>query len=167
MPPVHHRRPGAAAAILERPEVKAEIICDLIHIHPAMIRLVHALKGAEGLMLITDAVRAAGMPDGTYESCGHGYSIHKQEGAVRLEDGTLAGSCLTTDQALKNAVFGCQLPPEDALIMLTRTPADLLGISSEQGVLAPGRFADLVLLNDALDPIRVWVEGKVVFEKAE
>lgn len=165
MPPLHHRRPGAAAAILERPEVQAEIICDTIHIHPAMIRLAYRSKGASGLMLITDAVRVAGLPDGVYRTLGHGQILRKREGAVRLEDGTLAGSCLTTSQALQNAVQRCGIPLEDALVMLTRTPAEVLGLTRERGVLQAGRFADLVLLDERLEPLRVWVEGRLAFER--
>jgi len=165
MPPLHHRRPGAIGAALERPEVQAEIICDTIHIHPAMVRLAYRLKGASGLMLITDAVRVAGLPDGVYRTLGHGQILRKQDGAVRLEDGTLAGSCLTTSQALQNAVQQCGVPVGDALVMLTRTPAEVLGLTGERGVLEAGRLADLVLLDEGLEPARVWIEGRLVFEK--
>jgi len=144
--------------------VIAEMICDTIHVHPAMVRVAYSLKGPSGITLITDAVQVAGLPDGTYSSKGHGQTLIKHRGAVRLEDGTLAGSCLTTDEALQNAVEVCDIPLESALVMLTRTPAELLGITSERGILQAGCFADLVLLSDEIQPEKVWVEGQLAYD---
>lgn len=118
--PLNHRAPGVPGAALTDDRLLCEIISDGIHLHPDIVRLVMRVKGACGLVAITDAMEAAGMPDGQYQLGGQ--DVFVKDGAARLKDGTLAGSTLTMVRALQNLIrFGAA--PEDAVRMTTRTPA--------------------------------------------
>ena len=148
----HHREPGIAGAALAHAEF-AEIIPDLLHVHPGAIRT--ALRAIPCLYCVTDSTAAAGMPDGEYNLGSH--RVTKCLGGVRLADGTLAGSTLTMDQALRNLV-GMGLDVADASRRVATHAADFLGLA-DRGRLVPGAFADLVVLDDALQLTDVIVEG--------
>lgn len=152
MPGLHHREPGMAGAALAHAEY-AEIIPDLLHVHPGAIRA--ALRSIPKLYCVTDSTAAAGMPDGEY-MLGR-QVVHKCMGGVRLADGTLAGSTLTMDQALRNLV-SIGLSIEDASRRVSTNAADYLG-ESRRGRLAPGCFADLVVLDRNLCIKAVYIEG--------
>lgn len=123
-PPLHHREPGVPGAAMTDDRLYAELICDGIHLHPDVIRLAVRAKGAARVVAITDAMEAAGMPDGTYRL--GGLPVQVCHGEARLQDGTLAGSVLTMQRALQNLIrFG--IAPEDAVRMCTATPADSIG----------------------------------------
>ncbi len=157
----HHREPGTVGACLESEGVYLELICDLIHVSPTAIRLVYRLAGPERVVLITDAISAAGLPDGRYEL--GGLKVIVKDGVCRLEDGTLAGSTLTMDRAIRNLVK-IEIPLRDALIMATATPARALG-REDIGVIRPGSRADFVVLSEKLEVEETYVAGKRVFEK--
>ncbi|MEG0882108.1 MAG: amidohydrolase family protein, partial [Janthinobacterium sp.] len=152
---LHHREPGMVGAALAHAEY-AELIPDLLHVHPGAIKV--ALRAIPRLYGVTDATSATGMPDGEY---GLGTQrVYKCLGCVRLATGSLAGSVLTMDQALRNFVdLGLDLA--DASNRLSLYPADYLG-ESERGRLAPGAWADIVVLDSTLQPVSVFVEGAAI-----
>ena len=152
----HHRAPGVAGAALAHAE-QAELIPDLLHVHPGAMRA--ALRAVPRLYAVTDATAAAGMPDGDYRLGRQ--TVRKCEGGVRLADGTLAGSTLTMDQALRHLVQ-IGLSVADASVRTAAYPARYLGLA-DRGVITAGAWADLV----ALDPVtlqlrQVWVEGEAL-----
>lgn len=156
---IHHRAPGAVGAVMSTPEVTAELIADGKHIHPAVLRIA-ALSLSGRSVLVTDAMRACGGGEGTYRLYGH--QVDVRDGAARLADGTLAGSVLTMRDAVRNMVELCALPLEIALPMATSVPARVLGIDAQCGTIAPGRRADLVMLDERLEVERVWIGGEEV-----
>jgi N-acetylglucosamine-6-phosphate deacetylase len=153
---LHHREPGLAGAALAHAE-RAELIPDLLHVHEGAIRV--ALRCIPGVYCVTDATAAAGMPDGDYRLGRH--TVRHCMGAVRLADGTLAGSALTMDRALAN-LLRLGLPLAEA----SRRTATLAALHLElpdRGVLAPGAWADIVQVDGASGALqRVWVEGEAV-----
>ena len=144
MSPFEHRAPGAMGAVLTDDRVRAGIIADGVHVHEGALRLAYREKGIEGLALVTDAMEAAGMADGEYELSGR--TVRLEGGFVRLPDGTLAGSSLTMDGAVRNAVKFLGIPLQEAVRMASETPAEILGLP-EKGRIAPGADADLVVLD--------------------
>lgn len=154
MSPLHHRAPGMVGAALAHAR-HAEIIPDLLHVHPGAVRA--ALRAIPCLYCVTDSTAAAGMPDGDYRLGQH--TVTKCLGGVRLADGTLAGSSLTMDQALRNLVFELGLTVEDASRRVSTYAADFIG-EHERGRLQVGAWADLVVLDASLQLQRVVVEGQ-------
>jgi N-acetylglucosamine-6-phosphate deacetylase len=153
MSALHHRAPGIGGAALAHAE-RAEIIPDLLHVHPGAIRL--ALRCIPGLYCVTDGTAASGMPDGRYHLGRQ--QVQKCLGGVRLADGTLAGSTLTMDQALRNLVdLGLGLA--EASRRTATLAADHLG-RADLGRLAPGAWADAVVLDRDLAVREVWIEGQ-------
>jgi N-acetylglucosamine-6-phosphate deacetylase len=155
MSPLHHREPGMVGAALAHAE-RAEIIPDLQHVHAGAIRA--ALRAIPKLYCVTDSTSAAGMPDGEYRLGRH--TVHKCLGAVRLADGTLAGSALTMDQALRNLVR-LGLPLDEASRRTSTFAAEHLG-RDDIGVLRPGARADVVVLDAALALQSVFIEGECI-----
>ncbi|WP_454130631.1 N-acetylglucosamine-6-phosphate deacetylase [Microbacterium lacticum] len=156
MPGIHHRAPGPVVAAMRDERVTLELIADGIHLHPDVIAL--AFAGAPGrIALITDAMGAAGEPDGAYEL--GGLAVTVTDGVARLDEGgAIAGSTLTQDAALRLVVAG-GLPLADAVAALTSVPARAIGLAGRYGSLRPGAAADAVLLDDALQVAGVWVDG--------
>jgi N-acetylglucosamine-6-phosphate deacetylase len=159
MSPLHHRSPGAVGAALTDRRVTVGLIADGVHCHAAALRLALAARGAAGIALVTDAIAAMGMPPGTY-ALGP-VEVRVADGACRLADGTLAGSIATLDHAVRVMVAASATPAE-ALTMASTVPARVLGLS-DRGELAPGRIADLVLLDEALRVEATWIGGREVF----
>ena len=156
MPGIHHRAPGPIVAALQDERVTLELIADGIHVHPDVIAL--AFTSAAGrIALITDAMAAAGAPEGHYEL--GGLAVTVKDGTARLDsNGAIAGSTLTQDAALRLVVErGIPLP--DAVAALTRVPARAFGWEGRYGSLRPGAAADAVLLDDGLHVDEVWVDG--------
>ena len=160
---LHHREPGVVGAALTSPELTVEIIADGIHIHPIVLKILTKIKEGEKIVLITDAMRAAGMPEGVYDLGGQEVTVKK--GRARLKDGTLAGSVLTMDKAVKNMVnkVGIQLPK--AIQMASFNPARSIGIDDKKGSLEPGKDADIVILNKNLETELTIVAGKIVYRR--
>ncbi|PUA18581.1 N-acetylglucosamine-6-phosphate deacetylase [Glaciimonas sp. PCH181] len=151
----HHRAPGMAGAALAHAEY-AELIPDLLHVHPGAIKA--ALRAIPRLYCVTDSTAASGMPDGEY-MLGR-QVVHKCMGGVRLADGTLAGSTLTMDQALRNLVtLGLDLA--EASLRTSTYPADYLGMT-ERGRLKTGCFADILVFDHQLNLTAVYVEGEQI-----
>ena len=123
--PLNHRAPGVPGAALTDDRLYAECIADGIHLHPDILRLLIRAKGPERVVAVTDAMEAAGMPDGQYALGGQ--EVFVKAGEARLADGTLAGSVLTMRQALHNLIHRFDVPPEQAVLMTTQTPAESVG----------------------------------------
>ena len=152
---LHHREPGMVGAALAHANY-AELIPDLLHVHPGAIKA--AMRAIPKLYCVTDSTAATGMPDGEYMLGRH--TVHKCMGGVRLPDGTLAGSTLTMDQALRNLV-GLGLELADASARVSTYAADYLGLQ-ERGRLAPGAYADMVVLDRDLKIKAVYIEGELL-----
>lgn len=158
--PLHHREPGAVGAALLLDALTCELIADLVHIHPAVLALAYRLKGPERIVLVTDSMAGAGMPDGDYTLGGAAVSV--RDGIARGTDGGLAGSRLTLERAVANMAGVTGEPVERALAMASRTPARCLGLHAK-GDIAVGRDADLVVLDGALCARLTMVGGEVVW----
>jgi N-acetylglucosamine-6-phosphate deacetylase len=161
MPPLHHREPGVLGAALDLPEISAELICDGVHVDPAALRIAHRAKGAAGVHLVTDAIQAAGMPDGEYRL--GTAQVHVAGGRATLA-GTdaIAGSTLTMEAAVRNAVRFLGVSVPEASRLASSNPARLLGVDARKGSLAVGRDADLVVLDDDLSVCATLVGGRWV-----
>ena len=159
MNPLHHREPGIVGAVLEADEVSCDVIADLVHIHPSFFNLLYQLK-KEQLLLITDAIRAGCLACGISEIGGQ--KVIVKEGEARLEDGTLAGSVLKLNEALKNFYDHTNIGLVELLKMVTKIPAEKLGL--KKGVLVQGYEADLVLFDEEFGISKVYIDGDIVFE---
>ena len=164
MTPMTHRAPGLAGAVLSYEEVRAELICDGFHVHPAMSHFTIAAKGADGVMAITDGTAGAGLPPGSMSRLG-GRPIRVSDQAALLDDGTLAGSTLTMDRAFRNIVTLFHASITQAAIMCSTTPARALGLT-RFGVIAEGNVADLVVLDRGFRVARTFIDGQEVFSRA-
>ncbi len=160
MSPFQHRAPGAVGAALVDNRVAVTLIADGIHCHPAAIRLALKAKGVDRVILITDAISGAGMQPGTYELQGRKILVH--DSLSTLADGTLAGSTLTLDQAVRNMIdlVGVSIP--DALRMASEIPARILGLSTK-GSLQVGYDADIVLFDKKMHVQDTFVGGRKVY----
>jgi N-acetylglucosamine-6-phosphate deacetylase len=161
---LQHREPGSAGALLARPEVIAEVIADGIHLDPLIVRLIVSAKGSEGVVLITDAIAGASMPEGVYEL--GGYPVTVRDGAATLPDGTLAGSVLTMSQAFHNARRFAELSPLFAARITSANAARQLGIDLQVGSIEPGKEADFVIVEPNTGEV-TWtvIGGKVAYKK--
>jgi len=162
MPPLAHRDPGVIGAAWEVPSVMPELICDGIHIHPAVVRLTFDLFGKERMIIISDSLRATGMPDGEYPFGGQMIEVHGSRATILGHPETLAGSVTSLMGCLRQAAaFG--IPLADAVRACTYNPARSIGIEDRAGTLDVGKEASLVLLNQADLSIRTVVfKGQVV-----
>ena len=151
----HHREPGMSGAALAHANY-AELIPDLVHVHPGAIKA--ALRAIPNLYFVTDATSAAGMPDGQYQLGKQ--TVHKCLGGVRLKDGTLAGSALTLDQALRN-LLTLNLEISEISRRLSTIPAELLGIV-DRGQIKENAFADLIVMNNEYKILEVYIEGEKI-----
>jgi N-acetylglucosamine-6-phosphate deacetylase len=156
MRPFHHREPGAVGAALDHPEVTCSLIADLVHVHPAVLRQVVATKTPGRTVLVTDALAAAGVRVGS--STLGDQTVTVADGAPRLADGTLAGSMLSMDRAVRNMV-SVGITPVDALQMAVTTPARLLGL--EDARIAPEARADLIVLDRATRVVCTIIGGEI------
>lgn len=156
MSPLNHREPGAVGALLDNDSITIELIADLVHLHPAALRLAVQAKGKNRTVLITDALSAAGVSDGLYE-LGE-LAVYVKNGEARLKDGTLAGSTLSQNQALINMVK-IGIPSEDVITMLTETPARVIGVDHYKGRLEKGYDADINILDRDLKVKSTFVRG--------
>jgi N-acetylglucosamine-6-phosphate deacetylase len=163
MPPVRHRAPGLAGAVLESDDVAAELICDGAHVHPAMIRTAVRAKGPSRICVITDATAAAGLPPGGRAALG-GRPIVAGDTTALLEDGTLAGGVMTMDRIFATLVAGVGISLVDAATMCSTTPARELGLV-HHGMLAERAVADVVVLDAALAVVQTYVGGALVYER--
>ena len=163
MPPLAHRAPGLAGAVLHSEDIAAEIICDGFHVHPAVVRAAIAAKGPSRVFAITDGTAAAGLAVGAQARLG-GRTITAAQSAALLEDGTIAGSTLTMDRAFFTLIgkVGVSLP--DAATLCSTTPARELGLVGH-GLLAPEAVADLVVLDSTFDVVQTYIAGQLVYAR--
>jgi len=159
MPGIHHRNPGVIPAAAENPNVRAELICDGIHIHPASVRLAFNMFGPERMIIISDALRCCGMPDGEYELGGQ--QVFLSGGIAKLADGTIAGSATNLFECMRRAMsFG--IPQEDAIRAASYNPACALGVQDQIGSIAEGKLADFVVCDENYEVLSVHIGGKAV-----
>ena len=163
MPPLHHRAPGLAGAVLQTDDVAAEIICDGVHVHPALVRAAIAAKRPSRMLAITDATAAAGLPIGSRAQLG-GQEIVARDSAAYLADGTLAGSTLTMDRAFRMLVERIGLSPVDAATLCATTPARELGLVGH-GVLKSESMADFVVLDAEFSVVQTYVAGQLAYTR--
>ena len=150
---LHHRKPGVVGAVFDDSRVRGELICDGFHIHPAVLRAAFRLLGDRAL-IVSDSMRANGMPEGDAFDLG-GQMVTVHQGKALLPDGTIAGSVTNLHQEIKNLVsFG--VPFEQAVKAATLLPARAIGLDGEIGSIAPGKRADLVVLDENLDIAAVY-----------
>jgi N-acetylglucosamine-6-phosphate deacetylase len=164
MPPVLHRAPGLAGAVLESDEVVAELVCDCVHVHPAVMRVALAAKRPERIMAITDGTAGSGLPPGGEARIG-GRRIFVRDAAY-LEDGTLAGSVLTMGGAFANLAARVGLSLVDAAAICSTTPARALGLQGF-GVIAAGAVADLAVLDRDLRVAQTWIAGTLAYDRGQ
>lgn len=163
MRPLHHREPGPVGALLDDERITIELICDLVHLHPTVVRLAAKHAGRNRTVLITDAMSATDAADGRYTLGRLEVDVH--DGVATLADnGSLAGSTLTMDTAFRNLVRGAKLGILDAVHATSQRPAELLGIADRTGMLCPGYVADIVVLDQDLRPAKVLRRGEWVAE---
>jgi len=162
---LHHREPGVVGAALSSPKLTVEVIADDIHVHPIVIKILIGVKEDKQVVLVTDAIRAAGINEGIY-SLG-GQKIIVKQGQARLTSGVLAGSVLTMDKAVKNLVTKVGISLPKAIQMASFNPAKCLGIDDKKGSLEINKDADIVILNKNLETELTMVAGKVVYRRKE
>ena len=159
---LHHREIGTVGSAMLLDELNCELIADTIHVSVPAIRLLVKNKPLDKLTLITDAMRAKGIPDGVSELGGQ--TVYVKNGEARLEDGTLAGSVLRMNRAIQNMVEKVGVPFTQAVDYATINPAKTLGIDNETGSIAVGKRADFTVLNETYDVILTVRDGKIVYQ---
>ena len=159
MTPLHHRDPGVVGAALTSVDATAELIADGVHVHPAALR-VAVTAMPHRITLVTDAMRACGLADGPYKLYEHEVTV--ANGAARLANGALAGSVLTTADAVKNMVELVGLPIDTVIPLATEVPARIAGVATRKGKLEGRYDADIVELTEKLEVARVWARGEDV-----
>jgi len=157
---MHHRRPGIIGAGLLMDDLYAELICDGLHVAPELVRLYHRAKPARRRVLISDAIVAAGESAGFYKL--GSLTVEVGPNGARLSDGTLAGSTLSLDQAVRNYVQFGEASPAEALLAVTSNPSTLLGECS-RGSIEPGKSADLVVLDQQLGVSATVISGQLAY----
>ncbi len=162
MPPLHHRAPGLVGAALENDEVFTELICDGMHIHPAVLSTIISAKGADRIMAVTDSLRGAGMGPGEFMQGGQHVTV--QNNIAQLDNGTIAGSLTTMDAIVRLLVGQLGWDVGETFLMVSTTPATGLGLH-EIGRIAPGAMADLVVLDEALLVEMTFVGGRLVYQR--
>ncbi|MFC4767720.1 N-acetylglucosamine-6-phosphate deacetylase [Effusibacillus consociatus] len=157
---LHHREPGVVGAAMYHDELTIELIADGVHVHPVVMSILHRIKTTERMVLVSDGMRAVGMEDGEYDL--GGLRVYLKNGEARLGDGTLAGSTLTLDQAVRNMVSLCGVPLAHAVAMASEIPANAIGCGHRKGRLAVGCDADFILLDEELNVVKTFVGGKLL-----
>lgn len=156
-----HREPGVVGAVFDS-RISTEFIADGIHSHFAAIRLALAVKSYENCALITDAMEASCMEDGAYELGGQ--EVFVKDGAARLKDGTLAGSTLTIDNAVRNIMRNTNLNLWEAVYMATAVPAKIIKVSETKGRIRQGMDADIIVFDPDINIKTTMVGGKIVYK---
>ncbi len=159
---LHHRNPGTLGGVLTDDRLYAQLIGDGIHVHPAMVKLLVRAKGVQRTILITDSMRAAGLPDGDYDLGEQPVTV--SDGVARIANGSLAGSTSTLDAVLRNVIEFTGLSLVEALPMATSVPAAAMHLNGRKGEISIGADADIIFLNEAHEVCLTMVGGKVVYE---
>lgn len=161
MSPLNHRNPGVVGAAMLK-DVTCELICDNFHIHPSIQKLIYKIKGNDGIILVTDSMRACLLKDGQYELGGN--TVYVRGTKARLIDGTIAGSLLTMNNGIKNFIDNTGISIWEAVNMASLNPAKLIHVNDKKGSIEPGKDADLVLLDDGFKIISTYVRGLQVYK---
>jgi N-acetylglucosamine-6-phosphate deacetylase len=158
----HHREPGVAGAGLAHPELYLEIIADGIHVHPAVVKASYLTKGPDKILLITDSMRAKWLNNGEYDLGGQ--KVKVEDKTALLEDGTIAGSVLKMNEAIKNMMdyTGCSL--QEAVQMASSNPAKRLNVWDRKGSIAVGKDADLVIVDEEMQVKMTYCNGKLSYK---
>ncbi len=163
MSPFHHRKPGIILGGLMRNELKIELIADTLHVHPAVMELLLKMKGASGIVLVSDSIRAGGMHEGEYEFADQ--KVYMKASRAFLEDGTLAGSTLTLNRAIRNMVETANAKITEAVRMASLNGAKVISMEHKKGILAVGKDADMVVLDNSYEVETTIMSGKVVYQR--
>lgn len=163
MKPVHHREVGTVGSGFLFDELACECICDGIHVSAPAIKLLHKNKPSNKMVLVTDAMRAKHMPDGISELGGQVVIV--KNGEARLENGTLAGSVLKMNNAIKNVMKFLSLPLEEVVLLATKNPAQNLGIYDKMGSIKEGKYANFVILDKELNVVETVRNGHTIYKK--
>lgn len=162
MTPLHHRKPGIVGAVFAS-DITAEIIADKIHVHPGIYKTFIKTKGIDNVVLITDSMRAGCMEEGVYDLGGQ--SVNVKDGSARLEDGTLAGSILSLNIAVKNVFENTDSKLYEVIKMATLNPARVIGISDKKGSIEVNKDADFTIFDKKFEVEYTIVEGKIIYTK--
>lgn len=158
---LHHREPGCVGAMLANDSVIAEMIADGVHVHPAVLKLSWKCKGTDRSALITDCMCAGGLPDGVYQ-LGE-LPVTVKNGVARTDCGSLAGSTLSLNKAIRNMTGLAGVPELDAVKMASEVPARILGVDHRMGSIAPGMEASLTVMDDDFNVLLTLVKGQPIF----
>lgn len=161
MTPLNHRKPGIVGAIFTS-DITCELIADMIHIHPAIFNILINAKQKDKIVLITDSMRAGCMKCGIYDLGGQ--KVIVENGAAKLQDGTLAGSVLTLNKGVKNMIDHSDLEIYEAVAMASNVPAKVIHMDNIKGCLKVGLDADIIIFDENIDVCLTIVEGKIVFQ---
>ena len=151
-----HRDPGILGVALTDDRLMCEMICDFVHLSPIAVKLVYKAKGAQNICIISDTGRISGLPDDDYRV--YGKTRHSHDGAIYLDDGTIAGSWHTMLKGVQN-LYSIGVPLTDIALMASYNPAKALDIEDKTGWIKVGLAADLVLMDSALEPVKVFIDG--------
>ena len=163
MEPFHHRHPGVILGSLLHNELKIELIADTLHVHPAVMEFLLKIKGANGIILVSDSIRAGGMHEGEYEFADQ--KIYMKGKKAYLADGTLAGSTLTLNTAVKNMVETAGAKITEAVRMASLNGVKVLNLEHKKGILAVGKDADIVVIDEKFEVQMTILGGKLVYQK--
>jgi len=159
--PLHQREPGVVGAVLASDKVTAELIGDSLHVHPAAMKILYRCLGPERIVLVTDAMQGAGMPDGDYDLLNQKVTV--KNGKATLPDGTIGGSTGTMEGCIRTMVLEAGVPLQDAVRMASFNPAKVIKVENHKGSIEVGKEADLAILDDAFKVQMTLVKGKVVY----
>ena len=157
MRPYNHREPGVLGAVLLNDNIKCEMICDHVHLHPATLQIIYKLKGSDKINIISDSVMAAGLD--VKEFVLDGLTSYVSDGVVRLKDGTISGSAKTMADGVKNLILS-GIPIEEVSKMASKNSAETLSIYNETGSITVGKYADIAVLDKDYNVVTAFVNGK-------
>lgn len=163
MAPFHHRNPGVLAAAFLHGELKVQLIADGLHVHPAIIEMLLKLKGQNGIILISDAMAASGYREGSYSFGDQEVTVDAS--GARLADGTIAGSVATLDIGVKTLVEQAGASPNHAFRTASLNPSRVLGTEHQKGILAVGKDADLVVMNQQFNVVMTILSGEITYNQ--
>ena len=161
MPSLHHREPGPIAAGAEA-KADAELICDGVHVHPAMVRLAFGLFGEEHIVMISDSMRACGLKDGVYDLGGQEVRVTGSRAELVRDPNTIAGGATNLYRCMKTAVQKMDIPLEQAIRAASENPARSIGVEKDYGSIAPGRYGNIILCDKELEIQKVIQKGVVI-----
>ena len=164
MPTLHHRSPGPLLAILQTKHITCQLITDGVHIHPALLKFAYETLGPNRIIPITDGMQALGLGDGKFTY--NGVEYESRSGTSRYKDGTLIGTALGLSQLLEKFNTFTNCPFDDAIKMVTKNPAKLLGLDDRKGSIEPGKDADLILLDNDYSVQTTIINGEITYQNA-